>query len=83
MPRIEQASDSPSMTMAQVCVATQSSRSMIYARLNPNSPYADPAFPKPFRLSDRSRKVLFVRAEVEQFLARRAAMSRQPTAKAS
>jgi prophage regulatory protein len=44
------------------------SRSGIYQRLNPNSPYHDPTFPRPFRIGIRA--IGWSSAEVNEWIAK-------------
>ncbi len=41
------------------------SRSSVYSKINPSSPYYDPTFPRPVRVGSRS---LFVESEVNAWL---------------
>lgn len=54
------------------------SRSSIYARLNSNSPYFDPTFPKPISLCLGSQgSVAWVASEAEAWIQRQIDLSRQ------
>jgi prophage regulatory protein len=52
--------------------------SAIYARLDRNSPYFDPAFPRPIKLGNGKRPpVAWVESEVDAYIAARIEASRQ------
>lgn len=54
------------------------SKSAIYARLDRNSPYFDPAFPRPIKLGNGKRPpVAWVESEVDAYIAARIEASRQ------
>lgn len=51
--------------------------SAIYARLDRNSPYFDPAFPRPIKLGNGKRPpVAWVESEIDAYIASRIAASR-------
>ena len=52
------------------------SRSMIYYKLNPKSPYFDSAFPKPLKLGLRSRA--WCLADLEAWIATKASLNEEP-----
>lgn len=53
------------------------SRSSIYDRINPKSPYYDPTFPKPISLGGSS--VGWLESEIDEWIASRIAQSRTVT----
>jgi len=51
--------------------------SAIYARLDPNSPYYDPAFPRPIKLGNGKRPpIAWVESEVDAYITGRIEASR-------
>ena len=55
--------------LPEVINLTGLSRSSIYARINPDSPYYDPSFPKQKKLSPRKRgSVVWFQHEIENWM---------------
>lgn len=63
------------LPLQEVIRRTGLSRSSIYNRLNPASPYYDPTFPRPVRLGSTS-SIRFVESELEAWLEQCVAVSR-------
>lgn len=65
--------------------ATGFSRSKIYALMNPNTKYYDPTFPTPIRLggggSHAGRTVVWLKSEVEEWVAHQISQYRRQTKK--
>ena len=54
-------------------------KSAIYARLDPKSPYFDPAFPKPIDLGGgKNPPIGWIEAEADAWLSKRIELSRNP-----
>ncbi|NQD97011.1 AlpA family phage regulatory protein [Pseudomonas sp. CrR25] len=64
------------LTLRQLMQRTGLSRSGIYLRFDPKSPYFDPAFPRRVRLTS-SKSIRFVESEVNAYLEQCIAASRQ------
>ena len=60
----------------QVEQALGISRSTIYARLDPKSRQYDPEFPKPISLSSTTTGIAWIDAEIQAYISRRIAASR-------
>ena len=60
------------LRMRQLSIFTGMCRSKIYLLLNPNSPYHDPAFPRPIRLGGGKRGAVgWLSVEVQNWLSSR------------
>lgn len=44
------------------------SKGALYLKLDPESPYFDPTFPRPIRLSDNAKAIYWVLSEVEEWI---------------
>ncbi|MGU2655786.1 helix-turn-helix transcriptional regulator [Pseudomonas aeruginosa] len=64
------------LTLHQVMQRTGLSRSAIYYRLNPASPYYDPTFPRQIRLGRGSNSVRFSSVELDIWIEQCIAASR-------
>lgn len=62
--------------LAELLLLLACSRSTVYLRLDPKSPYYDPSFPRPIKLSGHTNgrgAVAWVESEVEAWIAERMA----------
>ncbi|WP_366090039.1 AlpA family phage regulatory protein [uncultured Dechloromonas sp.] len=62
--------------LAELLLLLACSRSTVYLRLDPKSPYYDPSFPRPIKLSGHANgrgAVAWVESEVEAWIAERMA----------
>ncbi len=65
--------ESTTVSTRQICAELGVARSTIWLKTNPKSKYFEPDFPKAFKLSDGARKKYYRRADVEAYVAKRAA----------
>ncbi|THT97703.1 AlpA family phage regulatory protein [Lampropedia puyangensis] len=62
------------IVLSQVCQKTQLGKTSIYSKINPNSKYHDPSFPRSIRISDA--RIAWIESELNEWIASKIEASR-------